>query len=105
MQRHGAVVSGDERREESQQVIHVINRHIQHRYHIMGVLTSVYMNSTVEFTRTLDTWQQFGIADGVCIAHHLGQQVHHPEIPVHAPVRCGFHGIGISRCLNGNGIK
>ena len=79
-------MGGDERREESQQVIHVINRHIQHRYHVMGVLTAVYMQSTVEFARTLDSGQEFGIADGVCIAHHLGEQVHHPEIPVHATV-------------------
>ena len=71
----------------------------------MGVLTAVYMQSTVEFARTLDSGQEFGIADGVCIAHHLGEQVHHPEIPVHATVRCGFYGISIGRSLNGYGIK
>ena len=67
-------------------MVHVIQRHIQDRYHVMTVITAVNMKAAVNFAGGLNSRQQFGITYRIRITHYLGEYIHKIHVKLHIAV-------------------
>ena len=58
----------DECREEPKQMADIVQWNTADRYHIMLVVTALYMDAAMVLIVCLDAWQQLGVTQGVGFA-------------------------------------